>query len=83
MFLRPGLNSANKTVLRDACSDLVIWARSNGIKVNIGEIAINAGANGRSSFCSTFSKATVQWADWNNFVKDINKFYNDQVVLVK
>ena len=24
-----------------------------------------------------------EFADWNNFVKDINKFYNDQVVLTK
>jgi len=24
-----------------------------------------------------------EFADWNNFVKDINKFYNDQVVLKK
>jgi hypothetical protein len=24
-----------------------------------------------------------EFADWNNFIKDINKFYNDQVVLVK
>jgi hypothetical protein len=22
-----------------------------------------------------------EFADWNNYVKDINKFYNDQVVL--
>jgi hypothetical protein len=24
-----------------------------------------------------------EFTDWNNFIKDINKFYNDQVVLVK
>ena len=40
----------------------------------------------------TYSKTIVinkpiirksEFADWNNFVKDINKFYNDQVVLKK
>jgi len=24
-----------------------------------------------------------EFADWNNFIRDINKFYNDQVVLTK
>ena len=24
-----------------------------------------------------------EFGDWNNFIKDINKFYNDQVVLTK
>jgi hypothetical protein len=69
-----GLGSASPTVLRDACSALVTWARTNGIKVNIGEIAIDAGDNGRPpkadgtpGFCSTFTKATQQWADWNSF----------------
>jgi hypothetical protein len=69
-----GLGSASPTVLRDSCSALVTWARTNSIKVNIGEIAIDAGANGRPpkadgtpGFCSTFPKATEQWADWNSF----------------
>jgi hypothetical protein len=40
----------------------------------------------------TYSKTIVinkpiirksEFADWNNFVKEINKFYNDQVVLKK
>src|SRR5205823_11202260 len=30
-----GLGSVSPTVLRDACSALVTWARANGIKVNI------------------------------------------------
>lgn len=62
------------TVLRNACSALVSWARTHGIKVNIGEIALDAGANGRPSltngtpaFCSTFPTAQAQWADWNSF----------------
>lgn len=62
-----GLGSSSPTVLRDACSELVTWARTNGIKVHIGEIAINAGDNGRPSHCSTFATAQAQWADWKNF----------------
>ena len=62
-----GLGSASPTVLRDACADLVTWARPNGIKVNIGEIAIDAGDNGRQTFCSTFAAAQAQWADWQRF----------------
>ncbi len=62
-----GLGSASPTVLRDACSALVDWARTNGVKVNIGEIAIDAGDNSKAPFCSTFAIATVQWADWNSF----------------
>lgn len=62
-----GLGSSGVTVLRDACATLVAWARTNGVKVNIGEIAINAGANGRTTFCGTFAIATAQWADWTSF----------------
>jgi hypothetical protein len=62
-----GLGSASPTVLRDACSALVTWARTNGIKVNIGEIAIDAGPNGRPNFCSTLTIAQEQWKDWNKF----------------
>ena len=62
-----GLDSASPTVLRDACSALVTWARTNGQKVMIGEIAIDAGANGLSSHKSTFATAQAQWADWNSF----------------
>lgn len=62
-----GLGSASPTVLRDACSALVAWARTNGIKVNIGEIAIDAGANGNAPYCSTFATAQAQWADWDKF----------------
>src|SRR5439155_2745853 len=62
-----GLGSASPGVLSGACSAVVTWARTNGIKVNVGEIAIDAGSNGRPNFCSTFATATAQWADWNNF----------------
>jgi len=62
-----GLGSATPTVLRDACSALVTWARTNGIKIHIGEIAIDAGSNGRPNHCSTFASAQAQWADWTAF----------------
>jgi hypothetical protein len=64
-----GLGSTSPSVLRDSCSALVAWARTNGIKVNIGEIAINAGANGLPGHCpeSTFAIAQAQWADWASF----------------
>jgi len=61
-----GLGSASQTVLRDVCSALVVWAR-NRAKVHIGEIAIDAGKNGRTTYCSTFAIAQAQWAEWNNF----------------
>jgi hypothetical protein len=68
------LTDPQKTVLRDACSALVTWARTNGIKVNVGEIAINAGNNGRGlkadgtpKYCSDFATAQAQWADWKSF----------------
>jgi hypothetical protein len=60
-------DKGSTTVLRDACSALVTWARTKGIKVNIGEIAIDAGANGRTVYCSMFPTAQTQWADWNSF----------------
>jgi hypothetical protein len=62
-----GLGSASTTVLRDACSALVTWARTNGLKVAIGEIAIDAGPNGLPTHNSTFATAQAQWADWNSF----------------
>ncbi|HEV7800409.1 MAG TPA: cellulase family glycosylhydrolase [Burkholderiales bacterium] len=62
-----GLGSVSSTVLRNACSALVTWARTNGVKVHIGEIAIDAGPNGRPTHCSTFAMAQAQWADWNKF----------------
>jgi hypothetical protein len=55
-----GLGSANPTVLRDACSALVAWARTNDIKANIGEIALDAGDNGRPAHCSTFATALAR-----------------------
>jgi hypothetical protein len=62
-----GPGSVSPTVLRDACSDLITWARSNGLKVIIGEIAIDAGDNGTRNFNSTFPVAQAQWADWKSF----------------
>ena len=62
-----GLGSSSTTALRDSCSALISWARSNGVMVNIGEIALNAGNNGRTTFCSTFATAQAQWDDWNSF----------------
>jgi endoglucanase len=79
-----GVGSSNPTVLRDACSALVAWARTNGTKVNVGEIAIDAGPNGRPELrpdgkpnvCSTFAIATEQWADWTSFCAE-----NDDVLV--
>jgi hypothetical protein len=71
-----GLGSASQTVLSDACSAVVGWARNNGLKVNIAEIAIDAGENGRPAFCSDFSTAEAQWADWTSFNDQ-----NDDVVV--
>jgi hypothetical protein len=62
-----GLGATSLTVLRDACSALVTWARHNSLKANIGEIAINAGANGRPVHCSELVTAKSQWADWDRF----------------
>ena len=67
VHLYSGLGSASPTVLRDSCSALATWARTNGIKVSIGEIAIDAGSNGRPTYCSTFPIAQAQWADWIDF----------------
>lgn len=62
-----GLGSSSPTVLSDAGAAIVGWARANGINVNIGEVAIDAGDNGRPEFCSTFATAQAQWTDWNSF----------------
>jgi Cellulase (glycosyl hydrolase family 5) len=62
-----GLGSASPTVLRDACSELVTWARNTGLNANIGEIAINAGDNGRPVYCGDLITAQAQWADWSRF----------------
>ena len=62
-----GLGSSSPTVLRDACAPLVTWARTHGVNVHVGEVAINAGSNGRPGFCSTFAVAQAQWDDWNTF----------------
>lgn len=60
-------NSRRSTVLRDLCGDVVAWGRNNAVKVNIGEIAIDAGPNGMPAYRSDFATAQAQWADWSNF----------------
>lgn len=70
----PGSGSA--TVLRDACSALVAWARQAGVKVNVGEIAIDAGDNGFPPFGSSLVLAQQQWADWQQFC-----LANDDVIV--
>ena len=67
-----GVGAGHTTALRDGFSALVDWARANSVKVNIGEIAIDAGDNCRSSWCSTFDVARAQWADWNDFCRANN-----------
>jgi hypothetical protein len=62
-----GLGSKSSTVLRKSCAAIVKWARTHGVRVNIGEIAIDAGDNGRPDFGSTFTIAKAQWLDWNKF----------------
>ena len=48
-------------------SALIVWARAQGIKVHIGEIALDAGDNGRPVHCSTFAAAQNETGDWNDF----------------
>ncbi|RBY97941.1 hypothetical protein DQ237_03335 [Blastococcus sp. TF02-8] len=62
-----GAGAASPTVLPDACTALVAWARSAGAKVHVGEIAIDAGDNGLPPFGSTFAFAQTQWANWQQF----------------
>jgi predicted esterase len=59
-----GLGSSSTTALRDATSALVSWARTNNLKVHLGEIAIDDGAPTGSA-----TTAAAQWADWTAFVK--------------
>jgi hypothetical protein len=62
-----GLGTSSPTALSTACADVVSWARTNGVKVQVGEIAIDAGPNGRPTFGSTFATAQAQWNDWRQF----------------
>jgi endoglucanase len=71
-----GLGSTSPTVLSTACTDLVNWARGNGVKVQLGEIAIDAGPNGRPTFGGTLATAQAQWADWQRFC-----LANDDVIV--
>jgi hypothetical protein len=41
---------------------LVSCARANGIKVNVGEIAVDAGLNRKPTYQSTLPIAQAQWA---------------------
>ena len=58
--------------MRNACKDLVTWARQKGFKVHIGEVALDAGVSG----CSDIVTATAQWDDWNRFCLE-----NDDVLV--
>jgi Cellulase (glycosyl hydrolase family 5) len=71
-----GIGSNRTTVVRDAFVSLVAWARANDVKVQVGEIAIDAGGNGRDSWRGTFATARAQWADWNAFCRA-----NDDVLI--
>ena len=71
-----GVSADRTTALRAAFSSVINWARTNSVKVNVGEIAIDAGNNGRSAWCSTFDTAQAQWADWNDFCQE-----NDDVLV--
>ncbi len=62
-----GLGSASPTALSTACGGVVSWARANGVKVQVGEIALDAGPNGRPNFGSTLAVAQAQWSDWRQF----------------
>jgi hypothetical protein len=62
-----GSGSSSATVLPEACAALVAWARANRSKVHIGEIAVNAGANGRTTLCGTRAMTHDQWDKWNTF----------------
>jgi aryl-phospho-beta-D-glucosidase BglC (GH1 family) len=70
----PGEAAAEKPAdaMRKACDDLVGWARGHGLKVHIGEVAVDAGVGG----CSSLPQAQDKWADWNDFCRD-----NDDVLM--
>jgi hypothetical protein len=70
----PGEAAAEKPAdaMRKACEDLVGWARGHGLKVHIGEVAVDAGVGG----CSSLPQAQDKWADWNDFCRD-----NDDVLM--
>jgi aryl-phospho-beta-D-glucosidase BglC (GH1 family) len=57
-----GLGSSSPTVLSATCADVVIWARSHGLRLHVGEIAIDAGQP-----MGLLATAQQQWADWNRF----------------
>jgi hypothetical protein len=52
--------------LRTACKDLVDWARARSLKVQVGEVAVDAGIGG----CSSLPQAEDKWTDWNGFCLD-------------
>jgi hypothetical protein len=59
------LGSASPTVLPDSCTALVTWARNHGVKVHIGEIALDAGDP-----TGSWALAQAQWAAWAQFCTD-------------
>jgi hypothetical protein len=71
-----GNSSISTTALRDACTDLFNWARQHDLKVNVGEIALDAGPNGKPPFRGDFLAAKAQWTDWNSFCLS----YSDVIV---
>lgn len=64
-YLAPG--DLSPLAIVEACSDFFSWARTHSVKVNIAEIAIDAGPNGREKTCSSFGTAQAQWSNWIAF----------------
>jgi hypothetical protein len=62
-----GLGTTEPTALSAACGEVVAWARTHGVKVQIAEIAIDAGDNGQPPFAGNLPAAEAQWADWQQF----------------
>ena len=61
------IGTVSPTILSDSCKDVVEWARNHDAKVQIAEIAIDAGPNGTPTFAGDSATATRQWADWKRF----------------
>jgi endoglucanase len=66
-----GTATPTSTAVSDACKDLIDWARKHGIKVQIGEVAVDAGHPH-----GTFTLGHDQWADWQQFC-----LANDDVIV--
>lgn len=74
----PIVDETSDSALVNSVRQLLEWARANGVKVNIGEVAIDAGANGLGEFNeqSNFAKAEVQWQQFTELCRD----YSDVVL---